>query len=39
MVDDHTDSDAAFALLADDDESQELSKAIIILNRNVAAFI
>ena len=37
MADDHTDSDAAFALLADDDETQELSKAIIILNKNVAA--
>ena len=35
MADDH--SDAAFALLADDDETQELSKAIITLNKNVAA--
>ena len=37
MADDHTDSDAAFALLADDDETQKLSKAIIILNKNIAA--
>ena len=37
MVDDHTDSDVAFALLADDDEKQELSKAIIVLNKDVAA--
>ena len=35
MADNHTDSDAAFALLADD-EKQELSKAVIILNKNVA---
>ena len=33
MLDDRTVSDAAFALLADDDESQEVSKAIIILTR------
>ena len=37
MADDHTDSDAKFALLADDDETQELSKATVILNKNVAA--
>ena len=37
MADDRADYDAAFALLADDDETQELSKAIITLNKNVAA--
>ena len=37
MLDNHTDSDAAFTLLADDDETQELSKVIIILNKNLAA--
>ena len=36
MADDHTDSDVPITLLADDDEKQELSKAIITLNKNVA---
>ena len=37
MAGDHTDSDVPITLLADDDEKQELSKAIITLNENVAA--
>ena len=38
MADDHADSDVPITLLADDDEKQELSKAIITLNiKNVAA--
>ena len=37
MADDHTDSDVPITLLADDDEKQELSKAIITLNETVAA--
>ena len=37
MADDHTDSDVPITLLADDDEKQELSKAIITLNKNVPA--
>ena len=40
MADDHTDSDVPITLLADDDDKQELSKAIITLNEtciNLAA--
>ena len=37
IADDHTDSDVPITLLADDDEKQELSKAIITLNETAAA--
>ena len=37
MADDHADSDVPITLLSDDVEKQELSKAIITLNENVAA--
>ena len=37
IADDHTDSDVPITLLADHDEKQELSKAIITLNETVAA--
>ena len=37
MAGDHTDSDVPITLLADDDEKQELSKAIITLNETIAA--